>query len=43
MEDKILILKNEVGSEYLEELKHVIQLRIDRKKIYNNSFLDEKT
>ena len=41
MENKIIIKKGEVGAEYLEALKKVLEVRKQRFKIYGNSFLDD--
>ena len=40
--NKYTINEDEVGKEYLQELIEIIKIRIDRKKIYGDSFLSEK-
>jgi len=39
---KLTINPNEVGKEYLEELKKIIEIRKDRRLIYGDSFLQER-
>jgi len=36
------IEEKEVGKEYLKELKEILKIREERRKIYGDSFLNEK-
>lgn len=39
--NEITIKSEEVGKEYIKELKEVLNIRIDRRKIWKDNFLNE--